>query len=61
MSHGGKRPGAGRPRQNQCYRGHSLDDPANVYITKNGKKRSCRACMRIHRASSERRKKKEKP
>lgn len=45
---GGYRPGSGRPRQEKCLRGHSLTDPANVYIGPKGYP-FCRACIKIRR------------
>src|SRR5271156_381264 len=38
-------PKIGRPRQQVCKRGHSLDD---VYVRKSGD-RNCRQCREIHR------------
>ena len=51
---GGARPGGGRPKQERCKRGHSLVDPANVYIDKHGYPH-CLACHRkLNKESAER-------
>lgn len=42
---GGKRPGAGRPKQDFCKYGHSLNDPDNLYTDHRGH-RGCKACRR---------------
>lgn len=37
----------GAPRKTHCLRGHSLDDPENIYLNAGGY-RQCRACRTVH-------------
>lgn len=61
MPRGGKRPGAGRPKIEFCKRGHPLNGPDAVYITKKTGSRACRRCKNLLRSRSVARRKGELP